>query len=31
MKNLSQSENNTQLWMFLVAKVKFNAIQNNFE
>ena len=31
MKRLSQSGNNFQLWMFLVAKVKFNAIQNNFE
>ena len=31
MKKLSQSKNNAQLWMFLVAKVKFNAIQNNFE
>ena len=31
MKKLSQGENNAQLWMFLGAKVKFNAVQNNFE
>ena len=29
MKTLSQSRNDTQLWIFLVAKLKSHAIQNN--
>ena len=29
MKKLSQSENVTHLWMFLVVKVKFDAIKNS--
>ena len=29
MKRLSQSENNTQLWMCLVVKVKSDAVKNN--
>ena len=29
MKGLSQSRNNTQLWMCLVVKVKSNAVRNN--
>ena len=29
MKNLSQSENNSQLWMCLVVEVKSGAIKNN--
>ena len=29
MKKLSQSRNNTQLWMCLVLKVKSNAVNNN--
>ena len=29
MKRLSQSKNNTQFWMGLVMKVKFNAIKSN--
>ena len=29
MKRLSQSKNNAQLWMFLVAKVKSAAEKNN--
>ena len=29
MKRLSQSENNTQLWMYLVVKVKSDAIRNS--
>ena len=29
MKRLSQSRNNIQLWMYLVVKVKFDAIKNN--
>ena len=29
MKRLSQSGNNTQLWMCLVVKVKSDAIKNN--
>ena len=28
-KKLNQSENNVQLWMWLVMKVKFNAVKNN--
>ena len=28
-KTLSQSRNDAQLWMFLVVKVKFNAVKNN--
>ena len=28
-KRLSQSRNNIQLWMYLVVKVKFDAIKNN--
>ena len=28
-KRLSQSENNTQLWMGLVVKVKFDAVKEN--
>ena len=28
MKKISQSRNNTQLWMFLVVKVKSNAVKN---
>ena len=28
-KGLSQSSNNTQLWMCLVVKVKSNAVKNN--
>ena len=28
MKKISQSRNNTQLWMFLVLKVKSNAVKN---
>ena len=31
MKRWSQSENNAQLWMSLVMKVKSNAIKTNFE
>ena len=29
MKRLSQSGNDTQLWMCLVVKVKSNAVKNN--
>ena len=29
MKRLSQSVSNTQLWMCLILKVKFNAVKNN--
>ena len=29
MKRLSQSENNTQLWMHLVVEVKSDAVKNN--
>ena len=29
MKRLSQSENDAQLWMCLVVKVKSNAVKNN--
>ena len=29
MKRLSQSRNNTQLWMCLVVEVKFDAVKNN--
>ena len=29
MKRLSQSGNNTQLWMYLVVKVKSNAVKSN--
>ena len=29
MKRLSQSENNAQLWMCLVMKVKSDAVKNN--
>ena len=29
MKKLSQSENNTQLWMHLVVEVKSDAVKNN--
>ena len=29
MKRLSESGNNTQLWMCLVVKVKSNAVKNN--
>ena len=29
MKRLSQSGNNSQLWMYLVVKVKSDAINNN--
>ena len=29
MKRLSQSNNNTQLWMYLVVKVKSDAVKNN--
>ena len=29
MKRLSQSENDAQLWMCLVMKVKSNAVKNN--
>ena len=29
MKRQSQSENNTQLWMWLVMEVKSNAVKNN--
>ena len=29
MKRLGQSRNDTQLWMFLVVKVKSDAIKNN--
>ena len=29
MKRLSQSRNNTQLWICLVVRVKSNAIKNN--
>ena len=29
MKRLSQSRNNTQLWMCLVVKVKSNAVKNS--
>ena len=29
MKRLSQSENNTQMWMYLVVKVKSDAVKNN--
>ena len=28
MKKLGQSRNKTQLWMFLVVKVKSNAVKN---
>ena len=28
-KRLSQSENNTQLWMGLVVEVKFDAVKEN--
>ena len=31
MKKLSQRENNAQLWMCLVEKVKSTAIKNNIE
>ena len=30
MKRLSQSENNAQLWMWLVIEVKSNADNNNY-
>ena len=29
MKQLGQSGNNTQLWMCLVVKVKYDAVRNN--
>ena len=29
MKRLSQSENNTQLWVWLVVDVKSDAVKNN--
>ena len=29
MKKLSQSENNTQLWKWLMKKVKSDAVKNN--
>ena len=29
MKRLSQSENNTQLWICLVMEVKSDAVKNN--
>ena len=29
MKRLSQSENNTQLWMFLVVKIKSDVVKNS--
>ena len=29
MKRRSQSENNTQLWMWLVMEIKLEAIKNN--
>ena len=29
MKRLSQSGNNTQSWMYLVVKVKSDAVKNN--
>ena len=29
MKRLSPSGNDTQLWLYLVVKAKFNAIKNN--
>ena len=29
MKRLSQSRNDTQLWIYLVVKVKYNAVRNN--
>jgi len=29
MKRRSQSENNAQLWMWLVVKIKFDAAKNN--
>ena len=29
MKRLSQNGNNVQLWVCLVAKVKFDAVKNN--
>ena len=29
MKRLSQSGNNSQLWMYLVVKVKSDAVKNN--
>ena len=29
MKKLSESRNNTQLWMCLVVKVKSDAVKNN--
>ena len=29
MKRLSQSENNTQLWMLLVMEVKSDAVKSN--
>ena len=28
-KRQSQSKNNTQLWMWLVMEVKYNAVKNN--
>ena len=28
-KRLSQSRNNTQVWRYLVVKVKSNAVKNN--
>ena len=28
-KRLSQSRNNIQVWMYLVVKVKSNAVKNN--
>ena len=31
MKSLSQSENTTQLWLYLVVKVKSDAVKNNIE
>ena len=29
MKRYTQSKNNTQLWMSLVVKVKYDAVKNN--
>ena len=29
MKQLGQSRNDAQVWMYLVVKVKFNAVKNN--
>ena len=29
MRRLSQSRNHTQLWMYVVVKVKFSAIKNS--